>query len=185
MTPEKMAFLIRHTSGLICAPLSPRLCNALDLPLMVSSLDNTEADGTAYTISVDAVRGDMTTGISVQDRAMTCQMLAMEGAGPADFRRPGHLLPLRAREGGIRARRGHTEATIEFCRLAGMRPAGVLCELVEPGSECPEGKTEIYDAGMRRGQSCLKFARQWGIRLCTIDALVEYVEQTEAKHNGA
>lgn len=184
MTPEKMAFMVKHTSGLICSPLASSLTKTLSLPLMVPPIDNTEVDGTAYTVSVDAVHPSMTTGISAHDRALTCNMLASKGAVPESFRRPGHLFPLRAREGGARERRGHTEATVEFCRLAGKAPAGVLCELVEPGLEAKHGGTEVLDAEMRRGESCLRFGREWGIRVCTIEALVEYLEWTEGGHTG-
>ena len=171
-----MAFMVKHTSGLICAPLSSNLTHALSLPLMVPNTNNTEMDGTAYTVSVDAVNPSMTTGISAHDRALTCNLLARNSSKTTDFRRPGHLLPLRAREGGVRERRGHTEATVEFCRLAGKRPAGVLCELVEDGAPMSQKRTEVSGANMRRGESCLRFGREWGIKVCTIEALVEYLE---------
>ena len=175
--------MVRHTSGLICAPLSPSLAELLQLPLMVPPNQNTEADGCAYTVSVDVVHPHMASGISAQDRALTSNMLAFKGAKPTDFRRPGHLFPLRARAGGIRERRGHTEATVEFCRLAGKRPAGVLSELVEEGLEDLEpGKTEIKGADMRRAEGCLSFGRKWGIRVCTIDALVTFVGAQTARN---
>lgn len=157
--------------------MSPALTNELNLPQMV--LQNTEMDGTAYTISVDCADAAMTTGISAHDRALTCRMLASPESGPASFRRPGHIFPLRAREGGVRERKGHTEATIEFCRLAGKRSAGALCELVEEGIEVA-GTTERREGGMMRTDGCLKFGKQWGIRVCTIENLVEYLERKDA-----
>ncbi|KAL8785244.1 MAG: hypothetical protein Q9195_008717 [Heterodermia aff. obscurata] len=164
-TPEKAAFMIRHTSGLICSPLSPALAHSLHLPQMVPLGKNSEVDGTAYTVSVDALADGMTTGISACDRAMTCRKLSDPAAQPGDFRRPGHVFPLRAREGGVRQRRGHTEATVEFCRLAGKREVGAICELVDEGGD-----------GMMRGEACLAFGRRWGIKVCTIEALVEFLE---------
>ena len=174
--------MVKHTSGLICAPLSSSLADTLELPLMVHSSNNTEVDGVAYTVSVDAVHPSMTTGISAHDRALTGNMLAAHTSAASDFRRPGHLFPLRARAGGVRERRGHTEATVEFCRLAGKRPVGLLCELVEEGQvELSAGtrKTEVRGAGMRRRESCWRFGRVWGIRSCTIEALVQFMEKLE------
>ena len=110
VTEDKMGFMVRHTSGLLCAPLASSLTNELQLPQMV--LENTEMDGTAYTLSVDYNHSSMTTGISAHDRALTCRMLAFPTSNFANFRRPGHLFPLRARDGGVKERKGHTEATI-------------------------------------------------------------------------
>lgn len=183
ITPSRLAFMVKYTTGLICAPLSPSLADSLHLPLMVPSTANTDAEGTAYTVSVDALHPSMSTGISAHDRALTSNLLASKEARPEDFQRPGHLFPLRAREGGVRERRGHTEATVEFCRLAGKRPAGVLCELVEEGVERHAGKTkipEVEGAEMRRRESCVMFGRQWGIPVCTIEALVKYLDGRDA-----
>ncbi|KAL8772452.1 MAG: hypothetical protein Q9209_002403 [Squamulea sp. 1 TL-2023] len=173
ITTEKMAFMIRHSSGLICAPLSSNLARSLDLPQMVTA--NADPNLTAYTISVDASASSITTGISAHDRALTCRTLAAPNASASSFRRPGHVFPLRARDGGIRERRGHTEAAIEFCRLAGKAPAGVICELVEDGEEI-NGKAERIGGGMMRRDSCLKFGRRWGLKVCTIEDLVDLVE---------
>lgn len=173
MTPEKMAFMIRHTSGLVCAPVSSSLTRDLKLPQMVPEDHATEVEGTAYTVSLDAV--GTTTGISTYDRALTCRSLASPSCGTENFRRPGHVFPLRARDGGVRERRGHTEATIDFCRLAGKRLVGALCELVDGGREV-NGKTERKGAGMLRRDGCLEFGKRWGIRVCTIEQLVEFVE---------
>ena len=171
--------MVRHTSGLICCPLSTSVAKSLDLPQMVPGTKNNEVDGTAYTISVDAVGDGMTTGISAYDRAMTCQKLSRPDAKPSDFRRPGHIFPLMARDGGVRARKGHTEATLEFCRLAGKREVGALFELVQVGEEYGEVKTErtVPEGGMLRGQECLAFGTRWGIKVCTIEALTEYLER--------
>ena len=174
VTTDKMAFMVRHTSGLICAPVSSSLTSSLALPQMV--FNNTEIDGTAYTISVDALEADMTTGISAHDRALTCRTLASSSSSPASFRRPGHVFPLEAKDGGVRERRGHTEATIEFCKLAGKVPAGAICELVMEGEEV-DGMTVRREGGMMRRDGCLKFGRNWGIKVCTIEDLVDYLER--------
>ncbi|KAL9115110.1 MAG: hypothetical protein Q9227_000904 [Pyrenula ochraceoflavens] len=183
MTPEKMAFMVRHTSGFVCAPMPSALSEFLDLPLMVNASRSTDPNRTAYTISVDAADSSVTTGISAHDRSLTCRMLASAKVTPASFRRPGHILPLRARSGGVLERRGHTEAAVEFCRLSNKRrDVGVICELVEEGEEvhrdgCPI--PEIRNAGMMRRDACLRFGRKWGLRVCTIEDLVKYVEGTE------
>jgi 3,4-dihydroxy 2-butanone 4-phosphate synthase/GTP cyclohydrolase II len=128
-TPESVAFFLEHTSGVICVPVEPERADALDLPLMV--LANTEAQRTAFTISVDYRHGT-TTGISAQDRAATIRALADPATTAGDLNRPGHIFPLRYRPGGVLKRAGHTEATVDLCRMAGLAPAGVLCELVTP-----------------------------------------------------
>jgi 3,4-dihydroxy 2-butanone 4-phosphate synthase/GTP cyclohydrolase II len=127
LTTEWMAWTIRHTSGYVCAPMPAEVADRLALPLMVT--ENTDPLRTAYTISVDAAAG-VSTGISAADRAHTLRLLADPDATPADFVRPGHILPLRARAGGVLTRRGHTEAAVDLCRLAGLAPVGVIAELV-------------------------------------------------------
>ncbi|KAL9068554.1 MAG: hypothetical protein Q9161_006099 [Pseudevernia consocians] len=174
VTTEKMAFMIRHTSGLICVPIPSHLTKTLDLPQMV--LENADPNRTAYTLSVDASNPSITTGISAHDRALTCRKLASPSSTPTAFRRPGHVFPLRARDGGIRERKGHTEAAVEFCRLAGKRPAGVICELLEDGEEV-EGLAERREGGMMRRDGCLKFGKRWGLKVCTIEDLVDYVDK--------
>ncbi|KAL4808243.1 DHBP synthase RibB-like alpha/beta domain-containing protein [Aspergillus unguis] len=177
ITDAQMAFLVRYTSGLICAPITPSIANTLQLPQMV--LENTDPKGTAYTVSIDSSDPSITTGISAHDRALACRTLASPSASPSDFRRPGHIIPLQAKAGGVRQRKGHTEAAVEFCRLAGKAPAGVIAELVEDG-EIVEGVAEIRgNNGMMRRDGCLKFGRRWGLKVCTIEDLVEYVEKTE------
>lgn len=138
-------------------------------------LENTDPNRTAYTISIDSSDPSITTGISAYDRALTCRTLAHSSCKASSFRRPGHIFPLQARDGGIRERSGHTEAAVEFCRLAGKRPAGVICELVDDG-EGIEGKAERNEGGMLRRDGCLKFGKRWGLRVCTIEDLVDYVE---------
>src|SRR2546421_3775938 len=126
-TPEAIAFFVRHTSGLIGAPVSERRADELDLPLMV--IANTESQRTAFTVTVDYRHGT-TTGISASDRAATIRALIDPSTRPTDLARPGHIHVLRAREGGVLKRAGHTEAAVDLARMAGLYPAGVLCELV-------------------------------------------------------
>lgn len=163
MTTEKMAFLVKHSSGYVCVPLAEQLADKLDLPLMVPKLQDRHK--TAYTVTVDAFEGT-TTGISAHDRAFTARKLADPSSTPATFNRPGHVLPLRAREGGVVVRRGHTEAAVDLCRLTNKSPAGVICELVKED-----------DGAMARRDDCLAFAQKHNIKAITIDALAEYITQ--------
>lgn len=174
VTTDKMAFMIRYSSGLICAPIRSSRASQLCLPQMVAQ--NEDPRGTAYTISIDADHPSVSTGISAHDRALTCRTLASPRAAVEDFRRPGHVFPLRARDGGVRERMGHTEAAVEFCRLAGKSEVGVICELVEDGEEVP-GRAETRGGGMMRRDGCLKFGKKWGLKVCTIEDLREYVEK--------
>ena len=144
-------------------------------------VENSDPNRTAYTISVDAADPSVTTGISAHDRALTCRALASPASTSASFRRPGHILPLRSREGGILERRGHTEAAVEFCRLASKRPAGVICELIEDGEEI-EGLAARTESSMMRRDGCLRFGQKWGLKVCTIEDLVKYVEKVDGKH---
>jgi len=172
-----MAFMIRHTSGYICTPISRTLASSLALPQMV--VDNADPNRTAYTITVDASEG-VTTGISAHDRALTCRTLANAKSTSTSFRRPGHVLPLQARDGGVRERFGHTEAGVELCRLAGKPEVAVICEMVKDG-EIVLGKSEMEGSGMMRRDDCLEFGKKWGLKVCTIEDLVAYVEKTEGK----
>lgn len=140
--------------------------------------ENRDPNRTAYTITVDASEG-VTTGISAADRALTCRLLADPRAEKGWFRRPGHVVPLQAREGGVRVRAGHTEAAGEFCRLAGKEPVGVLAELVEDGESIEGGgRGEMGgEFGMMRRDGCLAFGRRHGLRVVTIEALVQFLEQ--------
>ncbi|HSF86470.1 MAG TPA: bifunctional 3,4-dihydroxy-2-butanone-4-phosphate synthase/GTP cyclohydrolase II [Acidimicrobiia bacterium] len=164
-TPEKIAFMVRHTSGLICVPLEPLRLDELALPLMVQQ--NTESFSTAFTVSVDLIH-DTSTGISAADRATTIAALANPRYGSMDFARPGHIFPLRYTQGGVLARPGHTEAAIDLCRLAGLPRAGVLCELVED------------DGTMMRGRRLVEFAAAHDMPVLSIRELVTYRWATEA-----
>ncbi|KAI1453296.1 3,4-dihydroxy-2-butanone 4-phosphate synthase [Annulohypoxylon moriforme] len=178
ITTEQMAFMIRHSSGYVCAPITPALTESLKLPQMVENSEDPR--GTAYTITIDAADPAVTTGISAHDRALTVRHLANPNSTPASFRRPGHVLPLRARPGGVRVRPGHTEAGVDFCRLAGKPEVAVICELVEDGDEV-SGRAIREGPGMMRGEGCIAFAKKWGIKVCTIADLVTYLEKTEGK----
>ncbi|KAJ5941983.1 hypothetical protein N7516_002151 [Penicillium verrucosum] len=177
ITAAQMAFLVRYTSGLICAPITPDLATRLALPQMVT--ENTDPKCTAYTVTIDSSDDSVTTGISAEDRALTCRTLASPTAQIDSFRRPGHIIPLQARPGGVRERTGHTEAAVDFCKLAGKAPAGVIAELVEDG-EIVEGVAEIGgNNGMMRRDGCLRFGKKWGIKVCTIEDLVLYLDRVE------
>src|SRR5499425_2530306 len=135
-TPEQMAFIIRHTSGIVCAPLDAEEAKRLRLDPMVAL--NDAPLGTAFTVSVD-VRHGLTTGISAEERTHTVRALANHNSGPADFVRPGHVFPLVAKEGGVLMRSGHTEACVDLCRLAGLSPVGVLAELMNDNGTVMRG----------------------------------------------
>ncbi|KAJ5210017.1 3-4-dihydroxy-2-butanone 4-phosphate synthase RibB [Penicillium cf. griseofulvum] len=181
ITAAQMAFLVRYTSGLICAPITVEHATRLLLPQMVTA--NADPKGTAYTITIDSSGSSITTGISAHDRALTCRTLASPSVCANQLQRPGHIIPLQARLGGVRERQGHTEAAIEFCKLAGKSPVAVIAELVEDG-EPVRGVPEISENnGMLRRDGCLRFAKQWGIKACTIEDLVAYLEKT-GKING-
>jgi 3,4-dihydroxy 2-butanone 4-phosphate synthase/GTP cyclohydrolase II len=164
-TPETMAFFVRHTSGLICASITAERADQLDLPLMVER--NTEAQRTAFTVTVD-FRAGTTTGISAADRSRTAQALVDPSTRPEDLARPGHLHVLRAREGGVLKRAGHTEAAVDLARLAGLAPAGVLCEVVTEDG-----------LGMARRDDLEIFAKKHDLLLVTIADLIRYRRQTE------
>ncbi|OQE43491.1 hypothetical protein PENCOP_c003G04641 [Penicillium coprophilum] len=177
VTAAQMAFLVRYTSGLICAPITPDLATRLALPQMVA--ENADPKCTAYTVTIDSSDDSVTTGISAEDRALTCRTLASPTAQIDSFRRPGHIIPLQARPGGVRERTGHTEAAVDFCKLAGKAPAGVIAELVEEG-EVIEGVAEVGgNNGMMRRDGCLRFGKKWGIKVCTIEDLVLYLDRVE------
>lgn len=158
-TAQNVSFTVRYTSGVICVPMEGGDLDRLELPLMTQQ--NMERMRTAYTISVDAARG-VSTGISAADRARTIQLLAHPKTQPDDLVRPGHVFPLRYRDGGVLRRAGHTEAAIDLARLAGLRPAGVLAEIVND------------DGTMARLSALVKFAKKHRLKLCTIADLIEY-----------
>jgi len=176
LTPAKAAFMVHHTSGYLCAPIPASLADKLDLPPMVTN--NTDPNRTAYTITIDAAK-NTTTGISAHDRSITCTKLADKNVTKEDFRRPGHIVPLRAVEGGVRKRQGHTEAAIDFCRMAGLEPVGVISELCEEGGIVAEGVAERKGEHMMKRDECLAFGKKWGLKVVTIDGMIEYLNQTE------
>ncbi|OKL61293.1 3,4-dihydroxy-2-butanone 4-phosphate synthase [Talaromyces atroroseus] len=177
VTEAQMAFLVRYSSGYVCAPVLPSHADKLLLPQMV--INNADPLITAYTISIDSNDPSVTTGISAHDRALTCRQLADPNSKAENFRRPGHILPLRAREGGVRERRGHTEAAVDLCRLAGRNPAGVIGELVEEG-EVTEGVAEVTgNNGMMRRDACLRFGKRFGLKVTTIEDMVAYLEKLD------
>ena len=156
-TPEAMAFFLRHTSGLVCASVTPEIADRLDLPPMVP--DNRESFTTAFTVSVDAADG-VSTGISAHDRSRTLQLLADPSSRPGSFVRPGHVFPLRAKLGGVLRRPGHTEAATDLAHLAGLAPVGVLCEV-----------TSEDKSAMATGPELRRLAERHGLPLISIEAL--------------
>lgn len=158
-TPEKMAFIIRHTSGIVCAPLALDLARKLHLEPMVA--ENDAPLGTAFTVTVD-VRHGLTTGISAEERTNTVRALANDNSGAADFVRPGHVFPLVAREGGVLMRSGHTEACVDLCKLAGVAPVGVLSELMND------------DGSVMRGPEVAAFAEKHKLVYLSIADLIAY-----------
>jgi 3,4-dihydroxy 2-butanone 4-phosphate synthase / GTP cyclohydrolase II len=158
-TPEKISFMIRYTSGVICVPMEGADLDRLELPLM--TVQNTESMRTAYTISVDAKEG-VSTGISAADRARTIRLLASPSTAPEDLVRPGHVFPLRYREGGVLRRAGHTEAAVDLARLAGLRASGVLAEVIND------------DGSMARLPDLIQFREKHGLKLCSIESLIAY-----------
>jgi 3,4-dihydroxy 2-butanone 4-phosphate synthase/GTP cyclohydrolase II len=163
-TPELMAFTIRHSSGVICVPMPGDMLDRLEIPLMTPH--NRDKLRTAYTISVDA-RDGVTTGISAADRAHTARVLADSATEPWELTRPGHVFPLRYREGGVLVRRGHTEAAVDLAKLAGLTPAGVLVEIVND------------DGTMKRAPQLRAFADEHGLTMISIEDLVRYRRRTE------
>ncbi|ABL81953.1 MULTISPECIES: bifunctional 3,4-dihydroxy-2-butanone-4-phosphate synthase/GTP cyclohydrolase II [unclassified Nocardioides] len=163
-TPDLMAFTIRYSSGVICVPMPARMLDRLEIPLMTPH--NKDRLRTAYTISVDA-RDGVTTGISAADRAHTVRVLADSATEPWEITRPGHVFPLRYREGGVLVRRGHTEAAVDLAKLAGLTPAGVLVEVVND------------DGTMKRGPELRAFADEHGLAMISIDDLVRYRRRHE------
>ncbi len=163
-TPEKVAFMIRHTSGILCAPLPPDEARRLRLDPMVAV--NDAPLGTAFTVSVD-YRYGLTTGISAEERCNTVHALANGNAGPADFVRPGHVFPLVARDGGVLMRSGHTEAAVDLARLAGWPPVGLLAELVND------------DGTVKRGTEVVAFAAEHDLKIISVADLIAHRQKRE------
>lgn len=157
-TRENVNFMASYAKGLICMPMSADWCRRLDLPQMVAQ--NTDNHQTAFTVSIDGI--DTTTGISAAERSMTALACVKEGVKPSDFRRPGHMFPLQAREGGVLKRAGHTEATVDLCRLAGLKEAGLCCEIMKD------------DGNMARMDDVEAFAQKHGLKMTTIADLIAY-----------
>ncbi len=162
ISPDAVNFMLEHGRGLICVTLTPDRADELDLPLMTET--NTDPQGTAFTVSVDAhTKFGVTTGISAQDRAKTIRLLADASTVPGDLRRPGHIFPLRAKAGGVLRRVGQTEASVDLARLAGLEPVGVICEILDKA-----------DGTMARRPQLEEFAREHGLRFITVAQLVSY-----------
>lgn len=164
-TPEKMAFIIRNTCGIVCAPMTRENARKLNLAPMVA--ENDAPHSTAFTVTVDYKHGT-TTGISADDRTLTVRNLANPNAGAPDFVRPGHIFPLLAREGGVLMRSGHTEAAVDLCKLAGLPPVGVICELVND------------DGTVMRGPQVASFAENNGLKQVSVADLIAYRQHQES-----
>ena len=164
VTAENMAFMVKYTSGVVCCPITNERADALHLPLMVAN--NTEAMGTAFTVSVDVAEGT-STGISASDRSLTCKALADDHVGASGFARPGHIFPLRARAGGVLKRAGHTEAAVDLATMAGLYPAGVISEIVSE------------DGTMARLPELLEFAQLHDIPIISIADMIRYRNRHE------
>ena len=162
-TTENVNFMAVHGKGLICMPMSAALCKKLRFPQMVS--DNTENHETAFTVSVDHV--STSTGISAAERSVTAMKCAEENAKPEDFRRPGHMFPLTAKKNGVLERNGHTEATVDLMRLAGLKECGLCCEIMRE------------DGTMMRTPELMELAKKWGLKMITIKALQEYRKRSD------
>ena len=164
ITPEQMAFMVRHTSGIVCTPITAEEAKRLKLDPMVAL--NDAPMGTAFTVTIDYKEG-LTTGISAKERAATCHALANRNVVADDFVRPGHIFPLVAKSGGVLMRSGHTEAAVDLVKLAGLHPAGVICELVND------------DGSVKRGPQVLAFAREHGFKIISVADLIAYRQRRE------
>jgi len=159
VTPELINFMAKEAKGLICLAMPNSRADELGLPPMVT--DNTSLHHTAFTVSIDATNG-ITTGISAHDRCHTIRLATRKDATPQDFVRPGHIFPLRSREGGVLVRAGHTEGSVDLSRLAGLNPLGIICEIMNE------------DGSMARGQELIRFARKHNLKITAISDLIEY-----------
>lgn len=162
-TTENVNFMAMHGKGLICMPMSAEICNKLHFPQMVT--ENTDNHETAFTVSVDHI--STTTGISAEERGITARSCVSDDAKPEDFRRPGHMFPLLAKKNGVLERNGHTEATVDLMRLAGLKPCGLCCEIMRE------------DGTMMRTEELLELAKKFGIKFTTIKAIQEYRKRHE------
>ena len=162
LTNEQMALLIREGSGIVCLCLTPEKADELELPLMIEN--NTSTYGTGFTITIEAAEG-VTTGVSAADRVTTVKAATKEGAKPSDLHHPGHVFPLRAKAGGVLERDGHTESNIEMMKLAGLTPAGVLCEITKE------------DGTMARMPDLIEFSKEHNMPIVTVDDIKQYVKE--------
>lgn len=159
LTEEQMALLIREGSGIVCLCLTEQMADDLELPLMVQN--NTSTYGTGFTITIEAAEG-VTTGVSAADRVTTVKAATKDGAKPSDLNHPGHVFPLRAKSGGVLERDGHTEATVDIMRIAGLKPTGVLCEITLPNGT------------MARMPDVIKFSAEHDMPVVTIEDIIKY-----------
>jgi len=164
ITPEIINFMAKEARGLICVALLPERINQLQLPSMVP--DNTALHGTDFTVSVDAAYG-VTTGISAYDRAFTIKLLIDKNSKPSDFAKPGHIFPIKAKEGGVLVRAGHTEAAVDLAKIAGLYPSGVICEIMKE------------DGTMARLPDLIEFSKKYNLKIITIKELIEYRRKRE------
>lgn len=162
VTEEQMALLIREGSGIVCLCMTEDKADELELPLMVDN--NTSTYGTGFTITIEAAEG-VTTGVSAADRVTTVRAASKDGAKPEDLHHPGHVFPLRAKNGGVLERDGHTEANIELMKLAGLKPMGVLCEITNP------------DGTMARMPEIIKFSKEHDMPIVTINDIIQYISE--------
>lgn len=162
VTEEQMALLIREGSGIVCLCMTEDKADELELPLMVDN--NTSTYGTGFTITIEAAEG-VTTGVSAADRVTTVWAASKDGAKPEDLHHPGHVFPLRAKNGGVLERDGHTEANIELMKLAGLKPMGVLCEITNP------------DGTMARMPEIIKFSKEHDMPIVTINDIIQYISE--------
>ena len=167
-TLENVNFMASYAKGLICMPMSEEYTNKLNLPQMCA--ENTDNHCTAFTVSIDYK--DTTTGISAYERGITARMVADDNAKPSDFRRPGHMFPLLAKKGGVLERNGHTEATVDLCRLAGLKPVGLCCEIMKE------------DGTMARTPDILEFAKEHQLKCGRIADLIRYRKEHEGRVEG-
>ena len=166
VTPKIISFMLKYTTGIICVPMTGERLDELHIPMMVGHQQNQAQFGTAFTVSVDACQG-ITTGVSAADRAETIRVLADPGSAAQDLVMPGHIYPLRVREGGVLVRAGHTEASVDLCRMAGLRPAAALCEVMRS------------DGTMARLPDLKRFAKRHGIKIISISQLIRHRVQGE------
>lgn len=168
-TPEKINFMSIHARGLICLSLQATHVDQLQLPLMVTEEENQTPNKTAFTVSIEAAVG-VTTGISAADRARTIQVASHPDAAPEHLHKPGHIFPLRAHPGGVLKRAGHTEGSIDLCRLAGLWPAAVICEIIND------------DGSMARTPDLMNFSKKHQIKMGTIESLINHLQQENLTH---